>query len=155
MDQTRQQYLVYMVFAAAAIALNVAVQVVVREVFLALLPSLASQVILSFEYWFVAALGAGTVAGFVFKFVVDKLVIFGEGAASFQDVGRTGRQVVLYFGFALITTAIFWGTELSFKVLFSGDVYLVGGVLGLAVGYTLKFLLDRTFVFVPEQPGNI
>ena len=48
----------------------------------------------------------------------------------------------------MLTTAIFWGTELAFVAL--GDapwLRYVGAVLGLAVGYTAKYRLDRRFVF--------
>ncbi len=46
-----------------------------------------------------------------------------------------------------ITTCIFWGTETAFYLLdFCGSQY-IGGAVGLAVGYTLKYFLDKNFVF--------
>ncbi len=48
----------------------------------------------------------------------------------------------------LVTTAIFWGTETAFWLIWGTDLMReVGAVLGLSVGYVTKYLLDRRYVF--------
>ncbi len=92
------------------------------------------------------ALVAGTGAGLVLKYVLDKRFIFRDrtGGAS-QHVRKFGLYAVM----GLATTALFWGAELLAHLL-SPDprAMYVGGALGLAVGYVVKYRLDRRFVFV-------
>jgi putative flippase GtrA len=48
----------------------------------------------------------------------------------------------------LVTTAIFWGTETIFWLTWRTHAMReLGAVLGLVIGYTVKFHLDRRFVF--------
>lgn len=137
-----------MSFAVLAIVINSGIQVITRELLVFLLPTFALSSLeigpFEFEFWFLGGLGMGTLAGFIFKFLVDKFIVFEEKMESFE---ATSRQASLYLGFAIITTIIFWGFEFGFKILFSGDWYLIGGIIGLAIGYTVKFLLDRKYVF--------
>lgn len=91
------------------------------------------------------ALMAGTLTGLVTKYILDKRWIFYYTASSRRDdLSRFG----LYSLMGVFTTAIFWGTEMSFYYLFdfSGSQY-VGGALGLMIGYTIKYLLDKKYVF--------
>lgn len=91
----------------------------------------------------------GTGVGLVTKYVLDKRYIFRFRA---RDLGHDGRTFVLYTLMGLITTAIFWGCEFGFHLVFaSKEMRYLGGVLGLALGYLLKFRLDQRFVFGP--PG--
>ncbi len=91
----------------------------------------------------------GTGVGLVTKYLLDKRYIFRFRA---RNLGHDGRTFVLYTLMGLVTTAIFWGFELGFHLVFaSKEMRYVGGVLGLALGYLLKFQLDRRFVFGP--PG--
>jgi len=93
-------------------------------------------------YW---ALMAGTLTGLLTKYVLDKRWIFYYTATSRQeDLSRFG----LYSLMGVFTTAIFWGTEISFYYVFdfSGSQY-IGGALGLSVGYTAKYILDKKYVF--------
>lgn len=91
------------------------------------------------------AIALGTIAGLATKYVLDKRWIF------YDDEGGLlahGRKFGLYSAMGLFTTAVFWGTETLFALLFRTDLMtLVGGALGLAIGYVLKFHLDRRFVF--------
>ena len=99
----------------------------------------------NFELGFILQLILGTVAGFVFKFIVDKFIIF---ESSYEGIIHTTEQLFIYTLFALITTAIFWGTEISFKFIFEfQNCELLGGFIGLLIGYTLKFFLDKRWVF--------
>ena len=149
MRTSSNRYFIYMVFAALSIILNLASQYIVREIILIIVPNFANQEILHFEYWFLIALGFGTVIGFLFKFIVDKFVVFEEKLSknTKKELQKTTKQISMYFGFAIFTTMIFWGFEFSFKFFLPGNWYLFGGLLGLIVGYTVKFLLDSRFVF--------
>ena len=149
MEKVNNQYYRYMIFAIFAIFVNIIVQILSKEIFISFFNSISYNFIeinaSKFEYWFIFALGSGTLAGFVFKFIVDKFIVFED--VKNNTIEKTTKQLTLYLTFAIFTTIIFWGFELLFKVLFSGDVYLIGGIIGLAIGYTVKFVLDRTYVF--------
>ncbi len=150
MRTSTNQYLIYMSFAAISIVLNLVSQYLMRVLLVFFLPNFANTKFLNFEYWFLIALGFGTVIGFLFKFVVDKFVVFEEKLLENrkEEIQKTSKQISLYFSFAIFTTMIFWGFEFTFKVFLSGNWYLFGGLIGLIIGYTVKFLLDRKFVFI-------
>ncbi len=88
---------------------------------------------------------AGTAAGFILKYVLDKRWVFEDRSSSHaQEI----RKVTLYGAFSVLTTLVFWGFEVAFWALWGTDLAkYVGAVLGLAIGYAAKFALDRTFVF--------
>ena len=100
-----------------------------------------------FDGWWVlyAALFVGTLAGLVTKYVLDKRYIFNYQATSKKD---DLHKFGLYSLMGVFTTLIFWGTEMAFYYAFEfkGAQY-VGGALGLMVGYIVKYLLDRKYVF--------
>ena len=152
MDKKTKQYFIYMLFAVVAIIVNIGFQIIAREVIILIFSEFAFNFIalnsIKFEYWFLGALAFGTLIGFIFKFIVDKFIVFEEKRPIDDSIEKTGKQLFLYLGFAVFTTIIFWGLEILFKVLLPGDWYLVGGIIGLAIGYTVKFLLDRKYVFV-------
>ncbi len=122
----------YAGFALAAVLANLGVQAVV----------LAAR---SDALGTAAAMALGTGAGLVLKYVLDKRFIFADplrGPA--HELGRFGR----YAGTGLVTTAVFWATEAAFAVAFADPrATLLGGALGLSVGYALKYRLDRRYVF--------
>ena len=46
----------------------------------------------------------------------------------------------------------FWGTETAFWLIWKTDLMReLGAVLGLSVGYIVKYNLDRKFVFTDSQ----
>ncbi|WP_051564575.1 GtrA family protein [Desulfovermiculus halophilus] len=92
-----------------------------------------------------AALAAGTLTGLLTKYALDKRWIFYYQPTSTQD---NAAKFVLYSLMGVVTTAIFWGTETAFFFLFDfpGSQY-VGGGIGLTIGYTTKYFLDKRFVF--------
>ena len=151
MHTSSNRYFIYMVFAALSIILNIGSQYILRVILQILIPNFANQKLLSFEYWFLISLGFGTVIGFLFKFIVDKFIVFEEKLTNdkIADLQKTTKQITLYFTFAIFTTMIFWGFEFSFKFFLPGNWYLIGGLVGLIIGYSVKFLLDREFVFKP------
>lgn len=93
------------------------------------------------------AIGGGTLTGLVTKYVLDKKWIFFDRTAGLSN---QSRQFSLYALMGVVTTLIFWGTELLFHFAFGTALMRnVGAVLGLAIGYIIKYELDRRFVFRP------
>lgn len=91
------------------------------------------------------AIPAGTVVGLLVKFVLDRKYIF---KADSVPLSKDGRQFIAYAGTGLLTTLLFWGSEIAFELLFaSREARYIGAILGLSCGYFLKFQLDRRFVF--------
>jgi putative flippase GtrA len=94
-------------------------------------------------YWL--ALAAGTGVGLVVKYGLDKRWIFADRSSG---IAAHGRKFSLYTLMGVATTAIFWGTQTVF-FLATGSLAMLylGGALGLALGYWVKYRLDRRFVF--------
>jgi putative flippase GtrA len=147
MKDIYQKYLYYIAFAVIAIVINMLFQAFTEFFVKFFVPDLATINFIAFELWFLAALGVGTVAGFIFKFIVDKFFVFRDRLSDDDNIRKTTEQVSKYFLFAIFTTIIFWGTEASFYLIFGEQWYLIGGIIGLAIGYTIKFILDNRYVF--------
>lgn len=99
--------------------------------------------------WFAAAVAAGTLVGLVVKYGLDKRWIFADTSSG---VKAHGKKFTLYTAMGLITTAIFWGTETAFWLIWQTDMMReLGAVLGLSVGYVVKYNLDRRFVFTDSR----
>lgn len=93
----------------------------------------------------VIAIPVGTAVGLVVKFVLDRKYIF---KADTVPLSKDGRQFIAYAATGLITTLLFWGSEIAFELIFaSREARYVGAILGLSCGYVLKYHLDRRFVF--------
>lgn len=87
----------------------------------------------------------GTLIGLLMKYILDKRYIF---KAQTKNLAHDGYLFVLYSAMGLITTAIFWGVEYGFHMAFETDAMrYLGGAIGLAMGYLLKYQLDKRFVF--------
>jgi len=87
----------------------------------------------------------GTGVGLVVKYVLDKAYIFRFRA---QDALDDGQTFVLYTVTGVATTAIFWGCEFWFDYMFKTKEWrYIGGAIGLAIGYAVKYQLDKRFVF--------
>jgi putative flippase GtrA len=95
------------------------------------------------------AILAGTAVGFAVKYVLDKRWIFYDATTS---RARELRKVGLYGAFSVVTTLIFWGFEIAFWLIWqTAAAKYTGAVIGLAIGYALKYGLDRTFVFTERR----
>ena len=98
---------------------------------------------------FAAAVGAGTMVGLAIKYVLDKRWIFFDVETG---VKNHSRKFSLYTAMGLVTTAIFWGTETAFWLIWQTDMMReLGAVVGLSVGYVVKYNLDRRFVFTDRN----
>ena len=99
-----------------------------------------------YHYAIVLSVLIGTIIGLLVKYWLDKRFIFRFQTSS---VGEDSRLFTLYTLMGIVTTAIFWGFEFGFHYLFNTDfMRYTGGVLGLAIGYLMKYQLDKRFVFV-------
>ena len=129
-------FALYVLFAAISMLANLLTQeAVVRTAPVAPLP---------------LSILAGTVAGFVVKYVLDKRWIFDDGYAGARS---EIRKVSLYGFFSVFTTLIFWVFEVAFWTIWGTDfAKYTGAVLGLSIGYAVKYGLDRTYVF-RERPA--
>ena len=94
---------------------------------------------------FILAVGAGTLAGMLLKYLLDKRWIFFDTSSGFR---ANTKKFSLYTVMGLATTAIFWSTETAFWFVWRTDTMReLGAVIGLSIGYVLKYNLDRRFVF--------
>ena len=94
---------------------------------------------------FALAVAAGTMVGLVTKYLLDKRWIFLDLETGMKT---HSRKFSLYTAMGIVTTAIFWGTETAFWLVWQTDLMReLGAVLGLSVGYVVKYNLDRRFVF--------
>ena len=58
----------------------------------------------------------------------------------------------LYAATGVITTLIFWGFESAAWLIWHSHLAReAGAIAGLAIGYLVKYRLDRRFVFSPVQ----
>lgn len=98
---------------------------------------------------FAMAVGSGTLVGLVIKYILDKRWIFYDLDTSMKS---HGQKFSLYTAMGLLTTAIFWGIETAFWVIWQTDLMReIGAVFGLSIGYVVKYHLDRRFVFMSRS----
>jgi peptidoglycan biosynthesis protein MviN/MurJ (putative lipid II flippase) len=91
----------------------------------------------------------GTAAGLPLRYFLEKRYIFNFKS---QNLKHDGKLFVFYSAMGVITTLIFWGTEYAFHLIYDTDfMRYVGGVIGLAVGFYVKYQLDKKYVFVSRN----
>ena len=129
---------------------------VFRYAFFAFLATLANLATQRLVLWFgdsgilfAMAVGAGTIVGLVLKYFLDKRWIFGDMSVG---VKAHSKRFSLYTVMGIVTTAIFWGMETAFWLVWQTDAMReLGAVLGLSIGYVVKYNLDRRFVFTDTE----
>ena len=88
----------------------------------------------------------GTAAGLQLLYILEKRFIF---AFTSKNLVHDGRLFVFYSAMGVITTFIFWGTEYAFHLIYDTDVMrYLGGIIGLSIGFYVKYQLDKKYVFV-------
>lgn len=125
---------------------------VLRYAFFAVLATLANLATQRAVLWFgdsgtlfALAVSAGTAVGLVIKYILDKRWIFEDMSAG---VKAHGKKFSLYTAMGIVTTAIFWGTETAFWLIWQTEIMReLGAVIGLSIGYVVKYRLDRRYVF--------
>lgn len=91
------------------------------------------------------AILAGTVVGLVVKYMLDKRWIFLDHSTGMRS---HSLRFSLYSLNGVFTTAIFWLSEIGFWYVWHSDMMReTGAVIGLTIGYIMKYQLDRRFVF--------
>lgn len=91
----------------------------------------------------------GTATGLLVKYVLDKKYIFQFKPKNVQHDSKT---FFLYCLMGLVTTAIFWGFEGGFEYFFHDKTLrFVGAIIGLAIGYVIKYFLDKKLVFTASK----
>lgn len=130
---------IYALLAAIATATNIGAQA-------------SFLLIYAGAYAIALSIMVGTGIGLIVKYVLDKRYIFSFKA---ENAAHDRKIFILYASTGVLTTAVFWGFELSFQSLFGTDqMRYIGGVIGLAIGYVTKYELDKRFVFRPQaQPA--
>jgi len=120
----------YTAFCLIALMANLAVQAVAHEC-------------LHVPNWL--SIGSGTATALVLKYWLDRNFIFYATKANFlKDLQR----FIIYTAFGLFTTLLFWFIEWMFIISFSHPLArYVGAALGAGIGYYLKYLMDRRWVF--------
>ena len=88
----------------------------------------------------------GTVMGLPLRYFLEKRYIFSFISKS---LAHDGRLFIFYSVMGLITTLIFWGTEYTFHLIYDTDfMRYIGGIIGLSIGFYVKYRLDKKYVFV-------
>jgi putative flippase GtrA len=88
----------------------------------------------------------GTAVGLPLRYFLEKRYIFNFKS---QNLKHDGKLFFFYSAMGVVTTLIFWGTEYAFHLIYDTDfMRYVGGVIGLAVGFYVKYQLDKKYVFV-------
>ena len=97
-------------------------------------------------YYVEISILVGTAAGLPLRYYLEKRYIF---AFTSQNLAHDGRLFIFYSAMGIITTLLFWGTEYAFHLVYNTDeMRYVGGIIGLAFGFYVKYRLDKKFVFV-------
>ena len=88
----------------------------------------------------------GTLAGLPVRYFLDKRYIFDFTS---KNLVHDGKLFTLYSSMGVITTLIFWGTEYAFHHIYDTDIMrYLGGILGLSIGFFVKYKLDKKYVFL-------
>ncbi len=100
-------------------------------------------------YSIMVSIVAGTGIGMIVKYLLDKRYIFKYRTVNLIHDGQT---FFLYGTMGVFTTLIFWVAEWGFYWLFENkELRYIGAVIGLIVGYFVKYRLDKRFVFVESR----
>ena len=91
----------------------------------------------------------GTITGLPLRYILDKRYIFSHKT---KNLINDSKLFLLYSSMSGITTLIFWMTEYTFFLLFNTSAMrYLGGVIGLAIGFYIKYKLDKRFVFITPK----
>lgn len=87
----------------------------------------------------------GTGIGLLVKYILDKKYIFQFKA---NGIKHDSHTFLLYCLMGIFTTLVFWLFEYGFNAWFnSKEGRYLGAVIGLAIGYLIKYQLDKRYVF--------
>ena len=128
--------MLYTLFAALSTIINIGLQMI-------------SVLAYKGSYFVEISILVGTVAGLPLRYFLEKRYIF---AFSSKNIVHDGKLFVFYSTMGVITTLIFWGTEYTFHIIYDTDLMrYVGGIVGLVIGFFIKYQLDKKYVFVNSK----
>ncbi|MEX2131690.1 MAG: GtrA family protein [Pseudohongiellaceae bacterium] len=129
--------LLYGFFAAISILINILGQELSLQIY-------------SASYALPIAVAVGTLTGLISKYLLDKRYIFKYRSLHIADDIRTFSAYTLT---GAGTTLLFWAFEFGFEFLFATRMArYTGAVIGLTLGYLIKYQLDKRLVFI--RPGQ-
>ena len=121
----------YVLFCFVAILLNLTIQRIFIE--------------LIFIDNYIIAIIFGTLTCLIYKYILDKNYIFKDFDHSLKN---NSRKFTMYSLNGVFTTIIFWGLESLFYFIYSTNFAReLGAIIGLSIGYFLKYRLDKKYVF--------
>lgn len=136
-------------------SINKSSEIVIKYIFFSIISSfinIASQFI--FLLFYTSYLNIelsilfGTIMGMPPRYVLEKKYIFYFRA---NNLKHDGRIFVIYIFFSGITTLLFWAIEYLFHIVFMDDILrYIGGLIGLMIGFYIKYRLDKKYVFVKK-----
>ncbi len=88
----------------------------------------------------------GTCMGLPLRYFLEKRYIFNFTS---MNLVHDGKLFIFYSAMGVITTLIFWSTEYAFHLIYDTDfMRYLGGIIGLSIGFYVKYQLDKKYVFV-------
>jgi len=127
-----RRVILYIIFAAIATTANLSIQRVILS-------------INNTSLYFIIALFLGTLIGLLIKYFLDKNWIFLDNTRGLKS---QSRKLSLYAIMGILTTIIYWVIETAFWLIWQKDnMREYGALLGLSIGYIVKYKLDKKFVF--------
>lgn len=91
------------------------------------------------------AMFVGTLAGLITKYILDRNYIFYSLPG---DKKNEINQFVFYSITGAVITSFFWILEIVFDTFIdNANAKYAGAAIGLAIGYTTKYFLDKKYVF--------
>lgn len=101
-------------------------------------------------FYFSVAVFLGTLVGLIVKYILDKQWIFHHHNYNCKAEANSS-QFLLYSSTGVFTTIVFWATETLFWLVFSTNFMReIGAIVGLSIGYLMKYQLDRRYVFTDK-----
>ena len=95
----------------------------------------------------------GTLVGLIVKYILDKKFIFYHTPTDKKD---NAKKFALYSLMGVFTTVIFWGSEIAFDTLSQDpNAKYLGAIIGLSVGYIIKYFLDKKYVFIHKEEVTV
>lgn len=95
----------------------------------------------------------GTFVGLPLRYFLEKRYIF---LFSSRSLSHDGKLFFFYSAMGVITTSIFWGIEYAFHLIYATDLMrYVGGIIGLSIGFYVKYQLDKRYVFVNRHEKGL
>lgn len=124
----------------------------IRYIYFAVISTLVNLLFQYISFYFYngilslyVAMFFGTLSGLILKYILDKKYIFYHKPKNKKD---DSKKFLLYSLMGVFTTFIFWGFEIGFNILFESKIAkYIGAIIGLSIGYVVKYFLDKKFVF--------